>query len=37
LPGDCNFDGIVNVQDLAMVGGNYGLTSAAAYSAWTVQ
>lgn len=29
--GDVNFDGKVNIQDLALVGGNYGLTSAAAY------
>ncbi len=32
--GDCNFDGIVNIQDLALVGGNYDLTSATAYSSW---
>lgn len=30
--GDCNFDGIVNIQDLALVGGNWNLTSAAAYT-----
>lgn len=30
--GDCNFDGIVNIQDLALVGGNWSLTSLAAYS-----
>ncbi len=29
--GDVNFDGYVNIQDLALVGGNYELTSAAAY------
>ena len=29
-----NYDGIVNIQDLALVGGNYGLTSATAYSWW---
>ena len=29
--GDCNFDGTVNIQDLALVGGNWSLTSAAAY------
>ena len=32
--GDCNFDGIVNIQDLALVGGNWYLTSAAAYAGW---
>ena len=32
--GDCNFDGIVNIQDLALVGGNWNLTSAVAYTAW---
>jgi hypothetical protein len=30
-----NYDGIVNIQDLALVGGNYGLTSATAYNAWS--
>jgi len=30
--GDCNFDGIVNIQDLALVGGNWSLTSAIAYN-----
>lgn len=29
-----NYDGIVNIQDLALVGGNYGLISATAYSGW---
>ena len=29
-----NFDGIVNIQDLALVGGNYGQTSANAYVDW---
>ncbi|MEN6528417.1 MAG: cohesin domain-containing protein, partial [Anaerolineaceae bacterium] len=29
--GDVNFDGKVSIQDLALVGGNYGLTSAFAY------
>lgn len=32
--GDVNFDGYVNIQDLALVGGNYELTSAQAYGAW---
>lgn len=31
LAGDANFDGRVNIQDLALVGGNYGLTSETAY------
>ena len=31
-----NYDGIVNIQDLALVGGNYGLTSADAYSWWFI-
>lgn len=34
LDSDVNFDGVVNVQDLALAGGNYGLTSADAYSGW---
>ncbi|MHB8856802.1 MAG: hypothetical protein ACYC6K_09315 [Bellilinea sp.] len=32
---DVNFDGKVNIFDLAMVGGNYNLTSATAYTSWT--
>ncbi len=32
--GNVNFDGIVNIQDLALVGGNYGLTSSIAYATW---
>ena len=32
--GDVNFDGKVNIQDLALVGGNMDLTSAVAYDAW---
>ena len=32
--GDVNFDGKVNIQDLALVGGNFDLTSADAYEAW---
>lgn len=31
---DVNFDGRVNIQDLALVGGNYLLTSATAYGSW---
>gem|GEM_PF-2543235 len=31
---DVNFDGRVNIQDLALVGGNFDLTSAAAYGEW---
>ena len=31
-----NYDGIVNIQDLALVGGNYGLTSADAYGWWFI-
>jgi|GEM_PF-6365206 hypothetical protein len=34
LPGDANFDLTVNIQDLALVGGNYGLTAEAAYESW---
>ncbi|NLF35527.1 MAG: hypothetical protein GX585_06135, partial [Clostridiales bacterium] len=30
-----NYDGIVNIQDLALVGGNFGLTSATAYNSWS--
>jgi len=32
---DANFDLWVNIQDLALVGGNYNLTSATAYASWT--
>ena len=32
---DANFDETVNIFDLAMVGGNYGLTSGTAYASWT--
>ena len=35
LAGDVNFDGLVNIQDLAMVAGNFDLTSEDAYAAWT--
>lgn len=31
---DVNFDGAVDGRDLALVGGNFGLTSAMAYAAW---
>jgi hypothetical protein len=31
---DVNFDGKVNIQDLALVGGNFGLTAEAAYFGW---
>ncbi len=34
LDADVNFDSVVNVKDLALVAGNYGLTSAAAYAGW---
>ena len=34
LPADANFDGTVNIQDLALVGGNFDLTSALAYANW---
>jgi len=32
--GDVNFDNIVNIQDLALVGGNYELTNGDAYETW---
>ena len=35
LDGDVNFDGLVNVQDLAIVAGKYGLTSAEVYADWS--
>lgn len=35
LAGDLNFDGVVDLRDLALVCGNYGLTSAAAYDEWS--
>lgn len=34
LDADVNFDGVVNIQDLAIVAGNYDLTSEIAYGAW---
>jgi hypothetical protein len=34
LDGDVNFDGLVNVQDLAIVAARYGLTSADVYVDW---
>ena len=30
-----NYDGIVNIQDLALVGGNFGMISATAYAWWS--
>jgi len=33
--GDVNFDGIVNILDLSLVGGNYTQTSLSAYEGWT--
>ena len=35
LGGDVNFDGVANIQDLAMVAGNFDLSSEDAYAAWT--
>ena len=32
---DVNFDGRVSIQDLALVGGNFDLTSGEAYAGWT--
>ncbi len=34
LNADVNFDGLVNIQDLALAGGNLGLTGADAYAGW---
>jgi hypothetical protein len=34
LDADVNFDGKVSIQDLALVGGNYNLTSEVAYADW---
>jgi len=34
LSADANFDGKVNIQDLALVGGNYLLTTTSAYTSW---
>jgi hypothetical protein len=34
LLADANFDGRVNILDLALVGGNYLLTTASAYKSW---
>ena len=31
-----NFDGVVNIQDLALVGGNFGLDRVSAYPGWSV-
>lgn len=35
LDGDVNFDGVVDLRDLAIVAGNFGLTSAQVYATWT--
>lgn len=35
LDGDVNFDGVVDLRDLAIVAGNFGLTSAQVYAGWT--
>jgi len=35
LDGDVNFDGVVDLRDLAIVAGNFGLTSAQVYADWT--
>ena len=34
LSGDANGDGIVDIRDLALAGGNYGLNGATAYLDW---
>jgi hypothetical protein len=34
LDGDVNYDGVVDLKDLALVGGNYGFSSADAYDDW---
>jgi hypothetical protein len=35
LPADINADGVVDVRDLALAAGNYGLTSADVYGGWS--
>ena len=35
LDGDVNFDGVVDLRDLAIVAGNFGLSSAQVYAGWT--
>jgi hypothetical protein len=35
LDADLNFDGVVNLRDLALVAGNYDLTASQAYQDWT--
>ena len=35
LDGDVNFDGVVDLRDLAIVAGNFGLSSAQVYADWT--
>lgn len=34
LDADVNFDGVVDIRDLALVAGNFGLSSALAYASW---
>jgi len=34
LSADVNFDGVVDLRDLALVGGNYGFSTAEAYADW---
>ena len=34
ISADVNFDGVVDLRDLALAGGNFGLTPAAAYGGW---
>jgi len=34
IAADVNFDGVVDLRDLALAGGNFGLTPAAAYGGW---
>lgn len=34
LLGDANFDGVVDIRDLALAGGNFGLNGTTAYEAW---
>ena len=34
ISADVNFDGVVDLRDLALAGGNFGLTPSAAYGGW---
>lgn len=34
IGGDVNFDGVVDLRDLALAGGNFGLSAAEAYGGW---